>query len=167
MELNEALLKRRSVRKYIEDVVSDEMVDQLMHAAMSGPSACNIRPWEFHVIRDPEKLAKLRSATRYSNIKAPLAIVVVGNVTGLPRVLAPYWVQDCSAATENILLKATELGLGTVWCGVYPQEKEIENVSLVLGLSEKQIPLNIIHVGHPAETPDSRDQYDASKVFIH
>lgn len=167
MELNEVLLARRSVRKYTEEIVSDDMIAQLMHAAMSGPSACNIRPWEFHVIRDAEKLAQLRSATRYSNITAPLAIVVVGNITGLPRVLAPYWIQDCSAATENILLRATDLGLGTVWCGVYPQEQEIQNVSTILGLSDKQIPLNIIHVGHPAENPQARDQYDSSKVFIH
>ena len=165
MELNEVLLKRRSVRKFTDEPVSEEDVLKLLHAGMSGPSACNRTPWEFFVVTNPEILEKLRKAARYSKIKAPLAIVVCGNLSkALPLQLSPFWIQDCSAATENILLKATDLGLGAVWCGVHPMKRAEKNVSEALSLSEKLVPLNIIHIGHPAEFPEPRDQFNEKKV---
>ena len=165
MELNEVLLKRRSIRKFTDEPVSEEDVLKLLHAGMSGPSACNRTPWEFFVVTNPEILEKLRKSARYSKIKAPLAIVVCGNLSkALPLQLSPFWIQDCSAATENILLEATELGLGTVWCGVHPMKRAAKNVSEALSLSEKLVPLNIIHIGHPAEFPEPRDQYNEKKV---
>ena len=155
MELQDVLQSRRSIRKYTEEPVSKEDIDLLMHAAMSGPSACNKTPWEFYVVTDEAVLEKLRNASRYSKIYAPLAIVVCGSLSrALPSQLAPYWIQDCSAATENILLAATDLGLGTVWCGIHPQKRAEERVREALGLTEKQIPLNIIYVGHPDQVQD-------------
>lgn len=166
MELQEVLQRRRSIRKYTEEPVSKEDIDLLMHAAMSGPSACNKTPWEFYVITDEAVLEKLRNASRYSKIYAPLAIVVCGSLSrALPSQLAPYWIQDCSAATENILLAATDLGLGTVWCGIHPQKRAEERVREALGLTEKQIPLNIIYVGHPDQVQEPRDQYKEN--YIH
>ncbi len=166
MELQEVLQRRRSIRKYTEEPVSKEDIDLLMHAAMSGPSACNKTPWEFYVITDEAILEKLRNASRYSKIYAPLAIVVCGCLSrALPSQLAPYWIQDCSAATENILLAATDLGLGTVWCGIHPQKRAEEKVREALGLTEKHIPLNIIYVGHPDQVQEPRDQYKES--YIH
>ena len=166
MELQEVLQRRRSIRKYTEEPVSKEDIDLLMHAAMSGPSACNKTPWEFYVITDEAVLEKLRNASRYSKIYAPLAIVVCGSLPrALPSQLAPYWIQDCSAATENILLAATDLGLGTVWCGIHPQKRAEERVREALGLTEKHIPLNIIYVGHPDQVQEPRDQYKES--YIH
>lgn len=166
MELQEVLQRRRSIRKYTQEPVSKEDIDLLMHAAMSGPSACNKTPWEFYVITDEAILEKLRNASRYSKIYAPLAIVVCGSLSrALPSQLAPYWIQDCSAATENILLAATDLGLGTVWCGIHPQKRAEERVREALGLTEKQIPLNIIYVGHPDQVQEPRDQYKES--YIH
>ncbi|MBE5775408.1 MAG: nitroreductase family protein [Clostridiales bacterium] len=165
MEFKEILLKRRSVRKYTDEAVSDAHVDELMHAAMSGPSACNRQPWAFYVVRNEEKIAQLRKATHFSNIKAPLAIVVCGNLSkALPMQLAEYWIQDCSAATENILLRAVDLGLGTVWCGLHPQKGGVKKVSEILELDAKKIPLNIIWVGHPAEEPKPGDWYDEKRV---
>lgn len=167
MEVKEALLKRRSVRKYTAEKISPEQIDELMHAAMCGPSACNVRPWEFYAVSNPETLEQLHGASRYTKIAAPLAIVVCGNLAkSLPRELAEYWIQDCSAATENILLSALDMGLGTVWCGIYPQPKAVENVKRILNLSDDMIPLNIIYVGHPDEHPEARDQYDESRVHI-
>ena len=166
MELQEVLQRRRSIRKYTEEPVSKEDIDLLMHAAMSGPSACNKTPWEFYVITDEAILEKLRNASRYSKIYAPLAIVVCGSLSrALPSQLAPYWIQDCSAATENILLAATDLGLGTVWCGIHPQKRAEERVREALDLTEKHIPLNIIYVGHPDQVQEPRDQYKES--YIH
>ena len=103
MEVREALQKRRSIRKYTEDAVSKEQLDELLHAAMSGPSACNRTPWDFYVVTDPEVLKKLREAAKFSKITAPAAIVVCGNLSkALPMQYASYWIQDCSAATEKI-----------------------------------------------------------------
>lgn len=165
MELKEVLLKRRSVRKFTDEPVSDEMINELLHAAMSGPSACNKRPWEFYVITNEQKLNELKSASRFTPYTSKLAIVVCGNLShALPLKMAEYWIQDCSAATENILLRATDLGMGTVWCGIHPQKKAEERVQKILEIPNKQIPLNIIFIGHPAEEPEARDQYDEKRV---
>ncbi len=165
MNVKEAMQKRRSVRKFTSDVVEKEKIDELLHAAMSGPSACNKKPWEFYVITNEEKLHQLRGASHYSKIDAKLAIVVCGNLShALPMQLASYWIQDCSAATENILLQATELGLGTVWCGLHPQKTPEKKVAEILELPDKQIPLGLIYIGYPDETPDERDQYDEARV---
>ena len=165
MELKEALLKRRSIRKFKEDKVSKDMIDELMHAAMSGPSACNKRPWKFYVISNEEKLLELKNASRFSKISAPLAIVVCGDLSRrLPRAFETYWIQDCSAATENILLRVTDLGLGAVWCGLHPQKQAEEKVSEILELSEELIPLSLIWIGHPDEQQPARDQYEEDRV---
>ena len=194
MEVREALQKRRSIRKYksdmvpqdklekiieagtyaatgmgkqspIIDAVSKEQLEELLHAAMSGPSACNRTPWDFYVVTDPEVLKKLREAAKFSKITAPAAIVVCGNLSkALPMQYASYWIQDCSAATENILLAATELGLGSLWCGVHPQKHAEKRIADILGLTNKQIPLNIVYIGHPAEEPEPRDQYKEKNV---
>lgn len=165
MELKDALLARRSVRKFTQAVPTEEEVSELLHAAMSAPSACNRTPWEFYVVTDPEKLLKLQDCSHYSRITAPMAIIVCGNLEkALPLHMAPFWVQDASAATENILLRAVDLGLGACWCGVHPQKRPEERVAKLLGIPEAHIPLNIIYVGYPAESHEPRDQYCEEKV---
>lgn len=167
MEVKDALLKRRSIRKYLDKEVSDEIIEELLHAAMSGPSACNRRPWIFYVIKDQDKLNELRKASRFSNMNAPLAIVVVGDLSrSLPLQLKDFWIQDCSAATENILLRATDLGLGSLWCGIYPQKRPVERVKEILGITNSDIPLNIIYIGYSDEEKESRDQYEKNRVKI-
>lgn len=165
MELKEVLLKRRSVRKFTEESISDEMIEELLHAAMSGPSACNKKPWDFYVITNPQKLEELKASSMFTKMSSPLAVVVCGDLSrALPLKMAEYWIQDCSAATENILLRATDLGLGAVWCGIYPQKKAIEKVQKILEIPKSQIPLNLIFIGHPAEEPEARDQYEEKRV---
>lgn len=167
METLETLQKRRSIRKFTEETVSKQDVDTLLHAAMSGPSACNFQPWEFYVVKDEKLIAKLRQASQYTNIVAPMAIVVAGNLTRCFKdKLSEFWVQDCSAATENILLAAADIGLGTVWCGIYPKDDCVGNVRKVLNLPENEIPLNIIWIGHPKQMADARDQYNEKYVHI-
>ncbi len=165
MELKEVLLKRRSIRKFTNQKIEKEIIEELLIAAMSGPSACNRCPWEFYVITDKDKLLELKGASRFTKMDAPLAIVVCGNLSrALPVQLSSYWIQDCSAATENILLRATDLGLGTVWCGIHPQKRAEKRVSEILDLNSKWIPLNIIWIGYPAENPEERTQYDSKRV---
>ena len=165
MELKEALLKRRSVRKFTDEPVSEDMIVELLHAAMSGPSACNRKPWEFYVAKSEEAREKLRGTSPATRMVAPLAIVVCGNTEiALPDDKQSFWIQDTSAAVENILLRVTDLGLGACWCGVYPMERAVTKVKESLGLPENIIPLGLIWIGHPADTPDPRDQYDEACV---
>lgn len=165
MELKEALLNRRSIRKFTSEPVSEEAIDELMHAAMSGPSACNKQPWEFYVITGRERLDELKKASKFMGFDSPLAIVVCGNLRrALPLKFSEYWIQDCSAATENILLRATDMGLGAVWCGAHPQKHAVENIRKCLDIPESQIPLNVIFIGHPAQECEPRDQYDEGRV---
>ena len=167
MELKEVLLRRRSVRKFTDERVTDEQINELLHAAMSGPSACNKTPWEFYVVRKTETLNAVKKASLFSRFNSSLVIVVAGNTSrALPAPITEYWIQDCSAAVENILLRATDLGLGAVWCGAYPQKRVEDNVQAVLDLPEDHIAMAIIHVGYPAETPEPRDQYDPDRVHF-
>ena len=165
MELKEALLKRRSVRKFTDELVSDEQIDELLHAAMSGPSACNKTPWEFYVVRNSDKLGAVKKASLFSRFNSSLVIVVAGNTSrALPAPATEFWIQDCSAAVENLLLRATDLGLGAVWCGLHPQKKAEENVKEMLSIKETQIPMGLIFIGHPGEEPEARDQYEEECV---
>ena len=113
------------------------------------------------------KLNEVKKASLFSRFNAPLVIVVCGNLSkALPLKLSSYWIQDCSAATENILLRAVDLGLGACWCGAHPQEKVEENLRKCLNLDKNIIPLNIIFIGYPNEEPLARHQYDENKVHF-
>lgn len=165
MEVKEALLKRRSIRKFEDTPVKEEDILELLHAGMSGPSAVNKRPWEFYVVTNKEKLLELKKSSPFSKIEAPIAIIVCGNLLRtLPLKLADYWIQDCSASTENILLRATDLGLGAVWCGAHPQKGAVKAIRKVLNVPIHHLPLNIIYVGYPKEEREARDQYDEERV---
>lgn len=167
MELRDAMLKRRSVRKFLPDQIPDDKIDILMEYAMSGPSAHNKRPWEFYIIKNQEVQEKLRTATKYTNMISPLDIVVVGNTNRvLPKEFSDFWIQDCSASIENILLGATDMGIGTCWCGLYPNMDGVKKVQEVLGLDESIIPLGLIHLGYPVEEPQPRTQYDKNNIHI-
>ncbi|MDD3191243.1 MAG: nitroreductase family protein [Bacilli bacterium] len=165
MDVFEAMQKRRSVRKFTDQKVEDEKVQTILHSAMSGPSACNRRPWEFYVVTNEVLLEQIKKASRFSNFNSPMVIIVAGNLHhALPLQLSEYWVQDCSAAVENILLSATALGLGSVWCGLKPQKRPMDRVRAILGIPDYIEPLALIHVGYPAQESIPRDQYEESKL---
>ncbi len=165
MEFAEVMLKRRSIRKFTTQPVSDELVTKLLHYGMAGPSACNRCPWEFYVITSPLVRKQLRKGIIEGNYDSPLIIIVAGNEKkALPLQLKEYWIQDCSAAIENILLGATDLGLGTCWCGISPQKMKIKKVQEILTLPEHIVPLGMIHVGYPSQKVEPRDQYNEAKI---
>jgi nitroreductase len=159
-----AIFARRSIRKYTSQPVDKETVGKILAAAMAAPSAGNGQPWHFVVIDERDKLNKITEFHQYSQMlkEAPLAIVVCGDTTN--ERYSGFWVQDCAAATQNILLEAHEQGLGTVWLGVYPIESHVKNVSELLNLPEKVIPLSIISMGYPNETKEPADRYTEEKV---
>jgi nitroreductase len=155
MKTNETLntiYTRRSIRSYTDEKISDEDVNALIKAGLYAPSHINKMPWEFIVVDDKKILEKIANATLYAKMTkdAPLAILVCGN---MDRTILgegkDIWIQDCSAASENILLAAHSLGLGAVWTAVYPTHDRIRNVSKAVGVPENVIPLSLIVIGKP------------------
>lgn len=165
MTILDQIMARRSIRQYQQRPVEKEKLDILLQAAMAAPSAMNIKPWEFVVVTDPLKMEEFRSALRFGKHNAPAAIAVCGNISFFKHPMASrFWVQDCSAATQNILLAAVGLGLGTVWLGVHPIHNYGKQVSKILNLPDHVKPLNVIYVGYPAEEKPARTQYDPGRV---
>ena len=161
----DVILKRRSIRRFTDQPVEPEKLTLLLEAAMAGPSAMNAQPWEFVVITEKEVMDKFRSGIMFGKMNAPAAICVLGS-TRMQKNKAgdKFWVQDCSAATENILLAATALGLGTTWVGIHPVTMYKRQVSDILNLPDGVTPLNLIYLGYPAEEKAARTQYEASRV---
>ena len=164
-EVIENIYKRRSIRKFKETEVDDKILDDLLKCAMAAPSACNKQPWFFYVIKNQELMKNVRKFSRYNNYNAPAAIIVCGDTSkSLSKKDNDFWIQDCSAAIENILLGATSLGLGTVWCGLYPLENACNNAKKVLEMDESLIPLGIVLIGYPDEEQEMRTQYKEENV---
>lgn len=158
----ETIFARRSIRKYTDEPVAEEQVRKLLEAAMAAPSASNRQPWHFVVVQDRGQLRRLAEAHPYGRMQAEAALSIA---VCADRALSPrHWVQDCSAATENLLLAATALGLGSVWLGVYPDAERAAGVKEVLGIPEGIEVLCLVAIGHPAEEKPPRTQYNPQRV---
>ena len=166
----ESILTRRSTRKFKPTAVTTEQTRALLEAAMLSPSACNTRPWRFIAIRNRELLDKLADAHPWGKMlkTAQLAIVVVALPQSQENVqdgLADgFYPQDCGAATENILIQAEALGLGSCWCGVYPRKQTIDAVSPLLNIAADEILFSRIAIGEKDEFPPPRGKYEEEKV---
>ncbi|MBN1977541.1 MAG: nitroreductase family protein [Anaerolineae bacterium] len=160
-ELLQTIFSRRSIRKYTTEPVSKADIQTLLEAAMAAPSASNIKPWHFVVVTERETLDALADAHPHGKMlsQATLCIAVCGDPD-----LSRYWEQDCSAATENLLVAAAALNLGAVWLGVHPRDDRIDFTRRILGIPETIAPLNLISIGHPAEEKEPRTQYDEARV---
>jgi nitroreductase len=159
------ILKRRSIRRFDARPVEEEKITMLLRAGMAAPSAVNSQPWEFVVVTEEPILKKLRAAMEYGKMIAPLVIVPLGS----PRVAAnpageTYWVQDCIAAVENILLAAANIDLGAVWVGVYPRVRKMDIVREILGIPADVYPICLLPIGYPAETKPATSKYKAERV---
>lgn len=158
---------RTSIRDYEARPVEKEKIEKMLRAAMAAPTAMNKQPWHFVVVDQRYVLDALAGTNPYAKMlkKAPLAIVVCGNtdkmIEGGGR---DFWIQDASAATENLLLAAHAMGLGAVWTGAYPSEERCISISKVLSLSDNLIPLNMIVVGYPAEHPQPKQKFKEENV---
>ncbi|MEN6486674.1 MAG: nitroreductase family protein [Syntrophobacteraceae bacterium] len=160
----EAILGRRSIRKYKSQPVPENLLKELLEAGMAAPSAGNERPWHFIILDDRNLLEAIPKFHPYSQMlkEAPVAIVVCGDLN--MEVHQGYWVQDCSAATENILVAARALGLGAVWLGVYPVRERVESMRKLLSLPDHVIPLCVVSLGYPAEEKPPAGRYDATRI---
>ena len=161
-ETIKTIFSRRSIRKYTEESVSEENLTTLLKTAMAAPSASNRQPWHFITVTDRKTLDKLADAHSYGKMlyEAPLCITVCGDTSISER----FWVQDCSAATQNILVGVTALGLGAVWLGVYPRKERVKDVKEILNIPKGITPLCMISIGHPDEEKEPRTQYTEEKV---
>lgn len=156
---------RRSIRKFKSDqAVSRQQLDRLLEAAMLAPSACNSRPWEFIAITKRETLDQIARVHPYAKMCASATAAIV--VVALPQSDMPegYFPQDCAAATQNILLQAVGLGLGTCWCGVYPKSDNMAAIRTLFDIREPRIPFCVIAVGTPDENPAPRGFFDKTKA---
>jgi len=166
MDAIEAILSRRSIRQYKSQKVPDQMIRELLQAAMSAPSASDERPWHFVAIHDPKILGEIPKFHPYSGMlkEAPAAILVC---VDLDVGTEGFLVQDGSAATENILIAAHAKGLGAVWLGIYPLKERISGMRKLLNIPERILPLSLISIGYPAERALKEDRYQPSRVHTN
>lgn len=161
-----SIFTRRSVRSFLPKEVEADKIEKLLQAAMQAPSAMNQQPWEFIVVRGAENLEKLSHFHVYatSMVGADFAIIVLCNNERLKSPLA--WQQDLGAATQNLLLEATELGLGTVWFGTAPHQPRMDYVREFCDLPEHMVPYSVIAGGYPKD-PDAnhfKNRFDPTRV---
>ena len=166
LKVIEAIMTRTSVRQYTDEAVTDQEIETLLKAGMAAPSACNLQPWRFVVVTNPVVKKAISEQIKPAGpaSKAPVVIVVCGDMDHTFEAAPYYWAEDCSAATENIMLAAHAMGLGTVWMGIYPQKERYELLKDFLELPDNIKAFGMIAVGHPAEHPAPKDKWDANKV---
>lgn len=162
----ENIMTRASIRQYKDQPVEQEKIDIMLKAAMAAPTAVNLQPWHFIVI-DDKKTIDLLSGKQPTN--APLLIAVCGDTdkTTMPDgkgKLPDFWIQDVSAATENLLLAAHAQGLGAVWTGVYPIMERTAEVANVLNCPKNIIPLAVVRIGYPDEAPEPKDKFKEENI---
>ena len=162
----ENIMTRTSIRQYKDQPVEQEKIDIMLKAAMAAPTAVNLQPWHFIVITDKKVIDQLAGP---QPTNAPLLIAVCGDTdkTTMPdgkSKLPDFWVQDVSAATENLLLAAHALGLGAVWTGVYPIMERTDEVANVLNCPENIVPLAVVRIGYPGESPEPKDKFKQENI---
>ncbi len=168
MDVKEAVLRRRSIREFNDKPITDESIRELLESAMAAPSARNMQPWEFYVIKNKSLQKQLRGALPNANMNSSLIIIVAGNdQRGLTHQVNDYWIQDCSAAIENMLLTATSLGIASCWCGLFPMAERVEKVKEILGTADGIIPMALIHLGYGDAVAVPRTQYDEKRIYLY
>lgn len=170
--LIDCILKRRSIRKFTDQRVNEQDIYDILAAATAAPSSCDRKTWEFIVVDDEDILSRITNVLGNSEYNPKLAIVVCGNLKlsdcskceGVTDECKSLWVQDCSAAMENILLAATALDFGSVWVGVYPFSKNIDAISGLVNAPEDIVPMAIAYIGYKDEIQEARTVYDRTKI---
>lgn len=159
---------RKSVRHFTDRPVSEADLETLVRAGMAAPTGKNLQPWSFFIVTDRDILdalaAELPTAKMVTD--APAAIVICGDLKlADTTTYKNYWVMDCSAASENILLAAEAMGLGACWTASFPYEDRMETVRNNLNLPGHLIPLNVIPVGYPEGMESPKNKWMPSKIY--
>lgn len=164
MDALEAIMSRRSIRRYTGQPVPEALIQQLLAAAMAAPSSSNRQPWHFVVITDRQLLDAIPGFHPYAAMlpEAQAAILTCGDTER-----SSVWTIDCSAATENLLLAAHALGLGAVWLGIYPNADRVQGIRALVELPETIMPLSLVALGYPAEHKPPAERYDPARVHYN
>lgn len=164
METLEAIRTRRSIRQYTDRSVPDAALKELLRAAMMAPSAGNAQPWQFVVITDREKLDTIPQFHPYSAMlkQVSTAVLVCGDMS-LEK-YPGYWIIDCAAAVQNLLLAAHALGIGTVWLGIYPDKARIDGMRRLLHLPDGIVPHSLIPIGYAQEQKTHPDRFQETRI---
>jgi len=160
----DTIYRRHSIREYSAESVSEEALTAVIKAGMNAPSAGNQQPWHFVIIDKRTLLEEITRIHPYAEMlhEAPAAILVCGDLD--LEMHTGYWVQDCSAAVENMLLEIVDLGLGGVWLGVYPREDRVRGLRKILGIPERIVPFALVAVGHPAEEKGLKNEFHKDRI---
>ena len=164
METLKAISTRRSIRKFLSQQVSEDLIESILQAGMQAPSARNYQPWQFIVTTEREILDKIPKVHPYAEMmyQATLAILVCGDLK-LEKSIE-YCALNCAAATQNMLLAAHDLGLGAVWLGVYPREERMAGLKNLFILPDHIIPISLISCGYPAEDIAPEDRFKPQRI---
>jgi nitroreductase len=160
----ELLMARRSIRAYTDEPVGDEAVETILRAAMAAPSAGNERPWHFVVVRDRQTMRAITKVHPYAGMLEEAALCIAVTAELALEKYKDMWVQDCSAATQNILLAAHALGLGAVWLGVHPVAEREAGIKRILGLPEGVECLSLVSIGYPDEERTPAERYEPHRI---
>lgn len=165
-DILEFIHHRSSIRDFTGVPVPEDILLEIVKAGMAAPSSNNLQPWSFIIVTDKEIMLKLSKNLPFAKMldKAGGAIVVCGTPDTKDADLSNYWIQDCSAATENILLAVEAFGLGAVWTGVCPRKERIKWVKEVLKIPDEVVPLNVIPIGYPLKPPLIKNKFKSTKI---
>jgi nitroreductase len=160
------IFNRKSVRKYTDEEIYKEDLITILKAGMSAPSTCNFQPWQFIVIQNKKTLEDMANIHKYAKMfkNAKAGIIVLGNMEKTLKDFEEYWVEDCSAATENILLSIEALGLGAVWTGIYPVNERINKLKDYFDLPENIVPFALLSIGYPKGPQSVKNKWDETKI---
>ncbi len=167
MDAFEAIMTRRSIRKYTDKPVSKDDIDDLLKAAMAAPSAVNTQPWHFIILDDHEIMDQIPDFHPHSTMLKTAAVGIAVCIDQTKEHAPGYGIQDCSAAIENILLAAHAKGLGAVWLGIYPREQRVDGLRRLLNIPDHILPLSVISVGFPAESKAPSERFDRKKIHYN
>ena len=161
------VLSRRSIRKYTDKPVTHDQLMLLVRAAMAAPSADDERPWHFIVITDQNIRSRIPDIHPFAHvaITAPAVIIVCGDES--LQKMQGFWIQDCAAATENILIEAHQLGLGAAWIGIFPVEGRVEGFRRLLDMPDNIIPFSLVVLGYPGEFREPADRFDEARLHFN
>ncbi|MDD4796370.1 MAG: nitroreductase family protein [Eubacteriales bacterium] len=165
MDISQAIYARRSVRKFTADAVQREQLEELVRLGAAAPSATNRKPWVFIAVDEPQQLKRLKDRLPLGRYNAPAAILVCADMRRTHPLAREFWIQDCAAALQNILLGAVGMGLGGVWVGIHPVGLFIRGIKKAFGLPEHIAPLGVALLGHPVDVPPARTQWEPSMLL--
>ncbi|MGN0915193.1 MAG: nitroreductase family protein [Succinivibrio sp.] len=170
MNTLDTIFSRKSVREYSSQNISDETIHTILRAGMSGPSAVNMRPFHFLVVKDKKTLKNMSKANGpYAKPieSAAFGVLALADLNSTYKNAPEYWIIDLSIAVENMILAARDLGIGSVWLGTWPEQDRILNHKKLFNLPDNIIPHSLISFGYPKNCDDCiRDLYDESKVHF-